>query len=290
MAAARDRLDLEYRNRGFESVAIEPHATLADDGTAADVTIQVVEGQQAMVDRVIVVGNRRTSTATIERELLLKPGQPLGYSARIESQQRLAALGLFRRVTITDLQREGEPRRDVVVRVEEAPPTTIGYGGGIEGGTRLRPTGPEGVAEEHVEFAPRGFFEVGRSNLWGKNRSINLFTRTSLKARDIVLSDSGIRLESPAPGSGYGLNEYRVFGTYREPRVFGLPADMLVTGILDQAIRSSFNFRTRVVRAELGGRPRRGYSIAGRYSFEHTQLFDERFTDSQKPQIGRAHV
>ena len=60
-----------------------------------------------------------------------------------------------------------------------------------------------------------------------------------------------------------------------------------VTGILDQAIRSSFNFRTRVVRAELGGRPRRGYSVAGRYSFEHTQLFDERFTDSQKPLIDR---
>ena len=81
--------------------------------------------------------------------------------------------------------REGETRRDVVVRVEEAPPTTIGYGGGLEGGTRLRPTGPNGVAEEHVEFAPRGFFEVGRSNLWGKNRSLNLFTRASLKARDI---------------------------------------------------------------------------------------------------------
>jgi outer membrane protein assembly complex protein YaeT len=287
IAAARDRIDLEYRNRGYENITIEPKATVVADGTEAEVVLRISEGQQVIVDHVIIIGNRRTSTATIERELLLSPGRPLGYTARIESQQRLTALGLFRRVTITDLQREGEARRDVVVRVEEAPPTTIGYGGGLEGGTRLRPTGPNGVAEEHVEFAPRGFFEVGRSNLWGKNRSLNLFTRASLKARDIVLSDSGLRLSSPAPGSGYGLNEYRVFGTYREPRVFGLPADMLVTGILDQAIRSSFNFRTREVRAELGGRPRPGYSVAGRYSFEHTQLFDQRFTENEKPLIDR---
>ena len=114
----------------------------------------------------------------------------------------------------------------MLVQVEEAPPTTIGYGGGVEGGTRLRPTGDGGQAEERFEVAPRGFFEIGRRNLWGKNRSVNLFTRVSLRSRDIVLSDDGIRLEQPAASSGYGFNEYRVVGTYREPRVFNTPADV----------------------------------------------------------------
>ena len=287
IVGARDRIDIEYRNRGYESIVVDPAVILAENGTRADVRFTIAEGTQVIVDHVIIIGNERTSTATIQRELLLRPGEPLGYLARIESQQRLAALGLFRRVTIEELRHGGEARRDILVTVEEAPPTTIGYGGGIEGGTRLRPTGEGGTAEERFEVAPRGFFEVGRRNLWGKNRAVNLFGRVSLRSRDIVLSGSGVRFEQPAEGSGYGFNEYRVYSTYREPRVFNSPADFLLTGILDQAIRSSFNFITREVRAETGVRVGQRYSVAGRYSYEHTKLFDERFTDAEKPLIDR---
>ena len=286
IVADRDRIDLEYRNRGYESVAVEPVLTMADNGTRADVRFAIAEGPQVVVDHVIIVGNERTSTQTIERELLLRPGEPLGYAARIESQQRLAALGLFRRVVIEELRHAGESRRDVLVQVQEAPPTTIGYGGGVEGGTRLRPTGDGGLAEERFEVAPRGFFEIGRRNLWGKNRAVNLFGRVSLRSRDVVISDTGVRFDEPA-SSSYGFNEYRVLTTYREPRIFDSPADVLVTGILDQAIRSSFNFITREARAEAGVRIGPLYSLAGRYSYEHTRLFDERFTEEEKPLIDR---
>jgi outer membrane protein insertion porin family len=284
---ARDRIDIEYRNRGYEGVAVEPAVTFADNGTRADVSFAITEGAQVIVDHIIIIGNERISTETIDRELLLRPGEPLGYLARIESQQRLAALGMFRRVTIEELRHGGETQRDVLVMVEEAPPTTIGYGGGIEGGTRLRPTGEDGQAEERFEVAPRGFFEIGRRNLWGKNRAINLFGRVSLRSRDVILSDTGVRFDEPAAESGYGFNEYRVYSTYREPRVFNSPADLLVTGILDQAIRSSFNFITREARAEAGLRFGPLYSVAGRYSYEHTKLFDERFTEAEKPLIDR---
>ena len=287
VAADRDRIELEYLNRGFESVTVVPGAAFEENGTRADLRIAIDEGPQIIVDRVIIVGNDRTSTATIEGELRLKPGAPLGYSARLESQQRLAALGLFRRVTIEELRHAGEPRRDVLVRVEEAPPMTIGIGGGVEGGTRLRPTGEGGQAEERFEVVPRGSFEIGRRNLWGKNRSVNLFTRVSFRSRDVILASGGIRLEQPAEGSGPGFNEYRVLGTFREPRVFNTPADVLVTGILDQAIRSSFNFVTQEARAEAGLRFSQRYSLAARYSYKHTRLFDEVFTDDEKPLIDR---
>jgi outer membrane protein insertion porin family len=155
------------------------------------------------------------------------------------------------------------------------------------GGTRLRPTGEGGQAEERFEIAPRGFFEIGRRNLWGKNRAVNLFGRVSLRSRDVVLSDSGVRFDEPGEGSGYGFNEYRVLATFREPRAFNTPADVLVTGILDQAIRSSFNFITREARAETGVRIGARYNLAGRYSYEHTRLFDERFTEAEKPLIDR---
>jgi outer membrane protein assembly complex protein YaeT len=290
VAADRDRIDLEYRNRGYESVVVDPRVSLVDGNTRANVLFAITEGRQVIVDHIIIVGNRRTSTATIERELLLRPGEPLGYAARIESQQRLSGLGLFRRVNITELAHESESRRDVLVQVEEAPPTTIAYGGGLEGQTILRPTGPNGQAEERFELAPRGSFEIARSNLWGKNRSIDIFTRASLKPRDILANEAGGTADQPVVNtSSYGFNEYRVLATYREPKLFNTPADLLVTAILDQAKRSSFNFRTREVRGEAGMHITPRISIAGRYSFQHTKLFDEKFApdDPVVPLIDR---
>src|SRR5205814_5106766 len=208
VASDRDRIDLEYRNRGYESVVVEPRVTLAEGDTRANVLLTISEGPQVIVDHVIIIGNKRTSTATIQRELTLKPGEPLGYAARIESQQRLTALGLFRRINITELTHSGEARRDVLVQVEEAPPTSVSYGGGLEGQTILRPTGPNGQAEERFELAPRGSFEITRSNLWGKNRSIDLFTRASLKPRDILATGTSATVAQPVTNtSSYGLNE-----------------------------------------------------------------------------------
>ena len=100
-------------------------------------TFAIREGPQVFVDHVLIVGNVRTSTSTIERELQLKPGDPFSLGAINDSQRRLAALGLFRRARITELRHGDETTRDLLVTVEEAPPTTIGYGGGVEGGLRV---------------------------------------------------------------------------------------------------------------------------------------------------------
>ena len=121
--------------------------------------------------------------------------------------------------------------------------------------------------EERTEVVPRGFFEIGRRNMWGKNRSVNFFTRVSLRSRDAV-SDSG------AVSSSYGVNEYRVYGTYREPKLFGTPGVVVLTGIAERAIRASFSFVTREVREELVVQPSRIYSAVFRHSIERTELFD----------------
>jgi outer membrane protein insertion porin family len=280
----RDRIELEYRNRGYETVVVDPKVTFAENDTRADVSFTIAEGPQVIVDHVIITGNTRTSTGTIEREVTLRPGQPMGSAALIESQQRLSALGLFRLVRLTELQRPGEARRDLLVHVEEAPPTTIAWGGGLEVGSRLR-TNEEGTAVERYDFVPRGSFEIGRRNMWGKNRSVDLFTRLALRSRDLVFTPGGITLQEQT--GGLGFNEYRVFATYREPRILNSRADLLLTGILDQAIRSSFNFNRREARAEVGTRLSSVYSTSARYSFERTRLFDEHFTEEEKPLIDR---
>jgi outer membrane protein assembly complex protein YaeT len=282
LTAGRDRIDLEYRNRGYNSVVVTADPTFAEGDTRANVVFRINEGQQETVDHIIIVGNRRISTRTIQRELLLREGEPLGYSALVDSRARLFALGLFRRIQIEPLTHGAESSRDVLVQVEESPPTVLSYGGGLEGGYLLT-TGPTGNAEETFQLAPRGFFQIGRRNLWGKNRRVDLFTRLSVRPgnTNVPVGEEAIPLENNQ-GRFY---EYRVLGQFREPRAFDTGAELLLTGIVEQARRSSFDFDRKEVRAEAGFRLSRMYSAIGLYSFQRTRVFDEHFTPEAPPPL-----
>jgi outer membrane protein assembly factor BamA len=145
----------------------------------------------------------------------------------------------------------------------------------VEASTRVRQVDDE-PAVERLEFAPRGFFEVGRRNLWGKNRSIDLFTRLSLRPRNTA-------------DPSYGLNEYRGVLSYREPRAFGWNADAFVTGVLERAIRSSFSYDRRALQAQLVRRLRPRLSVSGHYSFERTKLFDEQIAPEDELIVDRLY-
>jgi outer membrane protein insertion porin family len=279
LAVDRDAIQLAYANKGFQSASVESRPRIAADGTSAEVEFTVEEGPRVFVEHVLIVGNERTRTETIERELQFKAGDPLGLAAISESQRRLAALGLFRRAHITELGHGEESRRDVLVTVEEAPVMTIGYGGGLQARQRPRRTASDGVATEELEFAPRAFFEIGRRNLFGKNRSINLFTRISLRQRDS--SDPDI------DGTGINFNEYRVLGTFREPRVLGTAADAFLTGTFEQQSRASFNFARRAFSAEVGRRLTPTVSVSGNYQIQRTELFDERVDPEDRLLVDR---
>jgi outer membrane protein assembly factor BamA len=167
----------------------------------------------------------------------------------------------------------------VLVTVEEAPATTVGYGGGLEAKQRLRSTGPEGQAEEHLEFAPRGFFDIGRRNLFGANRSVSLYTRVSLRPKDAP--------DNPEEdGTGMDFGDYRVVATYRQPRWFG-PNDMTLTGVVEQGERSTFNFARRGVNLDAVRRLTPALRVSARYSFSSTRTFDERLTDEDQATIDR---
>ena len=270
----RETLILKYLNLGFAEATVEAQPGPAEEPTRMPLTFVIREGPQTIVDHILIVGNEKTDPEVIRRELQLTEGQPLGLDAKFESHRRLAQLGLFRRIRIDELSHGGSNRHDVVITVEEAPRTSIGYGGGAELSQRLRATGPAGEAEEHLEFGPRGFFDIGRRNVGGRNRSVNLFTRVSLRPRDAP--------DDPArDGTGLSFSEYRVIGTFRQPRAFG-SNEVVITGAIEQGVRSSFNFTRKGVNAEIL-RPltsgTRGVRISGRYSFNTTRRFDERLPD-----------
>jgi outer membrane protein insertion porin family len=276
---SRENIVFDYRDRGYLDVNVPPPRT----GAVLDqvnVTFLITEGPQVLVDRIVIDGNERTSRRTIERELTtLQPGKPFGEKLRLDAENRLRELGLFRRVRI-DVRRHGSDNRaDAVVVVSEADPSMVGGGGGLEISSRLR-TRSTGVVEETLEVAPRGFFEIGRRNMGGKNRSINFFARVSAKTEDEVAANGQI-------SSSYGINEYRVFVTYREPKLFDTPVTGLLTGIAERVIRPSYSFETREGRAEFFGAQVGNVIASLRFSIEKTNTFDVKVPPEQLPLIDR---
>jgi len=272
----RDAVETLYRNAGFDDVNVtlvltnEPNYTL---------TFTIAEGRQFMIDHVIVTGNSRVRTETILAEVRLKEGEPYGLAARLESMRRLNELAIFRRVNITANPAPSDDGRvDVIVQVEESPATTLGYGGGLEFQRTVR-TGENGE-EDRFEFAPRGFFEVGRRNLFGGNRSINLFSRLSLRPR----SAPG---DPTRDGRGFGVSEYRVTGSYRAAHAWGSNTDIVISTSVERAIRTSFTYVRRGANAEALRRLTPRTSVFGRYALDSTRLFDNRVSPEDQPLIDR---
>jgi outer membrane protein assembly factor BamA len=273
MVEARDALVLEYVNEGFASVVVTPRSIFSEDRSRAEVVFRVEEGPQTVVDHILVVGNVRTDPEVILNALDFRPGDPFGFTARLESQRRLTELGLFRRVRITELEHGTSNEHDILVTVEEAAATTVGYGGGIEATHVLRSRGENGQAQEELEFAPRGFFDITRRNLGGRNRSVSLYTRVSLGPDDVPG-------DPERDGTGIGLREYRVVGTYRAPR-FVAGSDLTVLGAIEQARRSSFDFTRKGANVDVQRRLTQAITLNGRYSFSTTRIFDLRVTDEE---------
>ncbi len=168
---------------------------------------------------------------------------------------------------------------DVLVTVEEAATTTFSYGGGLEVSRLLR-AGEGGGAEERVEFAPRGFFDVGRRNIGGKNRSVNLYTRVSLRPK------------SPEPDGterdGFGFSEYRL--RRHVSRAAGLRRQRRSLAHRRWSSRASgrrSTSRAKGVNAELVHRLSPGVRASARYSFGTTRTFDEQLDPEDQARIDR---
>jgi outer membrane protein insertion porin family len=283
MALDRDAIELQYANRGFQHVSVETRPGITPDAREANVVFVIREGIQVFVDHVLVVGNARTKTETIERELRFRSGDPLGLDAISESQRRLAGMGLFRRVRITQLGRDEDTHRDVLVTVEEAPLTTVAYGGGLEVKPRTVLEGD--VATETLDVAPRASFEIGRRNLFGTNRSVNLFTSAALHPPKTTTQTTATGLTTETTFSAFP--EYRVLGQLRQPRIGGTAMDLRLTGDFEQQLRSSFNFSRRSFAAELGIRLPRRFSVIGGYQIQRTRVFDELIDPSEQLSVDR---
>jgi outer membrane protein assembly factor BamA len=171
VARGRDTLLAAWRRAGFLDARVRPEVELDEAREAARVTLVVEPGARTIVEHVVLAGLGRTRAVAVEREMVLRSGEPFSFERVLESQRRLSGLGIFERVQIAELDPGRERRRDVVVSVQEAPRTSWSWGVGYSEQDRLR-----------------GSVELTRRNLGGLGRTASVFARGSFRGSRFLLN------------------------------------------------------------------------------------------------------
>ena len=134
-----------YMDNGYLFFQVEAIQTAIRKDTI-DLEIRMVEGPQAIVDKVIIKGNNRTNEHVIRRELRTQPGKRFSRADVIRSQRELINLGYFNPESL-NINTPVNPERgtvDIEYTVEEKPSDRFELAGGW-GGASVGLTGTIGV-------------------------------------------------------------------------------------------------------------------------------------------------
>ena len=188
-----------YFNNGFPDATFDASAKRSpDDPNHRDVVYTIHRGDQVIVDQVYVAGMVHTRDFIVQREIQVKPGDPLSQVDMLNTQKRLYDLGIFSQVD-TAVQNPGsnESKKNVLVNVQEAKRYTFNYGLGLEfqtGQPTVNGTNPLG----ETGVSPRVSFGVTRLNFRGLNHTIAFKANVGrLQQRGLLSYDAPRLLDNP---------------------------------------------------------------------------------------------
>ena len=117
--ARRKVLDA-YREEGFAYADVKVSLEESLDHTHARATFDIVEGDQVIVENVLIRGNDVTADGVIRRRLALVVGQPYRASLVRKTQTQVATLNVFSTVNVSlDNAYLPQPKKTVVITVVE---------------------------------------------------------------------------------------------------------------------------------------------------------------------------
>jgi outer membrane protein insertion porin family len=214
VARARAALTATYHNAGYTQAAVSVEtAPTANRGSLA-LKFRVDPGNRIEIERILIAGLQHTHEEVVRRELLIHESEPLRWDLVLESHRRLSALGLFRGVSVYELDPDESERRTLVFAVEEGPRTRLTGGLGAAGiSTELNAASRPG----DVNPTLRASIEGTRRDLGGLDRDVSVFARFSFQGT-------------------------RFLATYREPYLLGRKADSSMTVFYEEEQRTTFNY------------------------------------------------
>ena len=205
LSGDRDTVLQYYLSHGFEQVKVEIKQTKETaDAEKTDVSLNVTEGQQVFIDRVLLSGVEKTKPKMVTEQIKVHAGDPLDQTALLETQRNLYNIALFNEVVTAVQNPLGDaPQKNVLVQVTEAKRWNMTYGFGFEAQTGTPQSGTISEAscillglnpcnqltqEGKVGVSPRVSLDVSRINLRGTDDSLTLHTTYGLLEQVAILT------------------------------------------------------------------------------------------------------
>ncbi len=186
LANDRENILNYYFNRGFPNATLDIATTASPSQPGReDVTYKIQEGEQFVVNQVMVAGLDHTRNYVVQREIQVQSGQPLSQQDLLETQTKLYDLGIFSQVDTAVQNPQGtDPQKNVLVQVQEAKRYTFTYEAGLEFETGL-PAGTQSGGSAGV--SPRVGFDVTRLNFGGRDQTLTFQSHVGrLQQRGLV--------------------------------------------------------------------------------------------------------
>jgi len=176
-----------YGTRGYINFSAVPLQDFDETKKLVNLTINVEEDRQFLVNRIAFSGNTTTRDKVIRREVMVDEGNIFNSQLWDMSLLRLNQLGYFEEIKNEDAEVKPsptEPKVDINLKVKEKGRNTIGFNGGVSGigGSFL------GLSYETNNFL--GFGETFTVNLQGGTRQSNYvlgFTEPYFRDRPLSL-------------------------------------------------------------------------------------------------------
>jgi outer membrane protein insertion porin family len=204
LSGDRDTVLQYYLAHGFDQVKVEiRQAKESADADKTDVSLNVTEGQQVFVNRVLLSGVVHTKPKVVESQILVHPEDPLDQTALLQTQRNLYNIALFNEVVAAVQNPAGDaPQKNVLLQLTEAKRWNVTYSFGLEAQTGTPVSGTISEAscillglnpcnltqEGKVGVSPRVGLDVSRINLRGTDDSLTLHTTYGLLEQVAILT------------------------------------------------------------------------------------------------------
>ena len=196
LSSDRDAILNFYLAHGFDHAVVEiSQGVEQGNASRTDVALEVTEGQQVMVENVLLSGLVHTRPKVVEGQILVHAGDPLDQSALLQTQRNLYNQALFSEVNAAVQDPTGNaPEKNVLVQVTEAKRWDVTYGFGFEaqtgtpGITTGQTRGETAAQNGQAGVSPRVSLDVSRINLRGTPESLTLHTTYGLLEEVATLS------------------------------------------------------------------------------------------------------
>ncbi|MEK7475499.1 MAG: outer membrane protein assembly factor BamA [Candidatus Coatesbacteria bacterium] len=161
-----------YTSRGYIYANIIPDFVFDDAKGEADVVLRFHEGDQAIVDRILIRGNEETKEKIILRELEpgLEPGKTFDTKLIRRSQENIYNLGFFEDVRVYTEPSFKAGRENLIFEVKERQTGTVSLGGGYSS-----------------QYGFVGFLQLTKANLFGLGIRISAEWEIGQKRRNLQL-------------------------------------------------------------------------------------------------------